>query len=421
MYKPSINDSLPMTQRLTTPSILIPTALLFALLPYLFAGAMGTAAEGTTGLGAFHSAAESVYCEKGFTVVAGVFLVEVVLAVGLWAATRRGAWLTMAAGVLLAALPYLFAWQTTTSACTRGQAFFWESILIDVMILAILAVSYNLMFGFSGIVSFGHAAFFGTGAYTAGLLAAKTDMPWWAAILLTLAIGVVIALIKGGVGLRIKGLYFALFTLAFAEIIFLLAGNRLLVDITGAEDGITFPVPDMLNATTNRLFFYYVTFIIFVLAYLFVQRLIHSPPGKVLTALRDNEARAQTLGYNTFQFKLLAIVVAGLLATGAGILRGIALKGASPNVLGLDFTMTPLLMTIIGGQGTFAGPVVGAFLLRLLEQVLRDTVIHIGSWEINIGERWSLILGAFFIAVVLLFPQGIVGTRFRRKPKQNDP
>src|SRR5690606_27161715 len=104
---------------------------------------------------------------------------------------------------------------------------------------------------------------------------------------------------------------------------------RLLSRITGAEDGVTFPVPDMLNATTNRLFFYYVTFAIFVIAYLFVQRLMHSPTGKVLTAMRDNEARAQTLGYNTFQFKLLAIVVAGFIATGAGILRGIALKGAS--------------------------------------------------------------------------------------------
>ncbi len=401
-----------MPRSILTPIIL----LLMLLLPYLVAGATGIPEAGLTGFAAFHSAAESVYCADGWTMVTGILLVEVVLVTVGWLIWRKTVPLAAVALLAMVAIPFVIGWQTDSSACTRGRAFFWESIFIEVYILAILAVSYNLLFGFSGIVSFGHAAFFGTGAYLVGILMEHQGMPWWAAVIVTLTVGVLIALIKGGVGLRIKGLYFALFTLAFAEIIFLLAGNRLLVEITGAEDGFTFDVPDFLNLTTNRLFFYYMTPALLVFAYLLVQRIMQSPTGKVLTALRDNEQRAETLGYNTFQFKIFALVVAGLLATGAGILRGIALKGASPNVLGLDFTMTPLLMTIIGGQGTMAGPVVGAFLLRLLEQLLRDTVIDIGGTEINIGERWSLILGLFFIVVVMIFPQGIVGA-FRRRRK----
>lgn len=234
--------------------------------------------------------------------------------------------------------------------------------------------------------------------------------PWWAAVLASLALSILIALIKGFVGLRIKGLYFALFTLAFAQVFFILAGNRLLAPLTGAEDGFTFEVPEFLNLTRNRLFFYYLTLTLLVAAFLIVRRLMESPTGRVLLAVRDNESRAQMLGYNTFYFKLIAIVVAGLLANGAGILRGLALKGASPEVLGLDYTMTPLIMTLVGGQATFIGPVLGAFGLHLLEDTLRDTVIKVAGLEINIGERWALILGLIFILIVIVFPYGIVGT-----------
>jgi branched-chain amino acid transport system permease protein len=259
-------------------------------------------------------------------------------------------------------------------------------------------------------VSFGHAAFFGLGAYGVGLLMERAHWPWWLAIGGALLVGMVVALVKGVVGLRIRGLYFALFTLAFAQVFFLLAGNRLLAGVTGAEDGFTFSVPDFLNITTNRLFFYLLALGLMVLAYWLVRRLMHSPTGRVLSALRDNEARAQMLGYNTFYFKLIAIVLAGLMATGAGVLRGLALKGASPDTLSLDYTMTPLLMTIIGGAGTFQGPVVGAFVLFLTERALRDTVVSLGGVEVNIGERWALILGVLFVLSVIIFPHGIVGT-----------
>lgn len=402
--------------------------LLFVLVPYLFAVITGTAEEGLTGLAGMHSAAESVYCADGRTPVTliltaglGLMLLAVVVAAAvgkripavLSEALQNNGWHVLAF-MLLIAIPFFIAWQTESSVCERGRAFFWQSIFIDIFILSILALSYNLMFGFAGVVSFGHAAFFGMGAYTVGLLMLHLEWVWWAAVLAAFLLGVVIALIKGFVGLRIKGLYFALFTLAFAEVFFILAGNRILVNLTGAEDGFTFDVPDFLNVTQNRLFFYYLALMAMVAAFLLIRRLMNSPTGRVLHALRENEERAQMLGYNTFYFKLIAIIVAGVLATGAGVLRGIALKGASPNVLGLDFTITPLLMVIVGGLGTYAGPAVGAFSLHLLEQFLRDTIVTVGETEINIGERWALILGVVFILIVMVFPQGIVGTWYNK-------
>ncbi|RMF39440.1 MAG: branched-chain amino acid ABC transporter permease [Anaerolineae bacterium] len=238
--------------------------------------------------------------------------------------------------------------------------------------------------------------------------------PPLAALLVTLLGSALLGALVSVIALRIRGLYFSIFTLAFAELFYILAQNRILVDITGAEDGFTFAVPDWLNAVKHRLLFYYLGLGLLVLAFWFVRRLVNSPTGRVMAAVRENEARAVMLGYNTFVFKTLSIVSAGVLATLAGVLRALLNKGASPNVLGINFTMDPLLMTLIGGTGTFSGPVVGAFLLRLTEQLLRDTVIQVGAWQVNIGERWALILGGLFILSVIAFPQGIVGTLKRR-------
>jgi len=400
--------------------IIIPVVLaLFILIPYGFAAAAGTAKEGLTGLAALHSAAESVYCAKGLTPVGiivmietGLLFIAVLLASRLdaiGAALRENGWYLLAV-MALVALPFIIGWRTESSVCVRGKAFFWEAIFVDVFTVAILAISYNLMFGFAGVVSFGHAAFFGTGAYGVGLLMHHLGWPWWLGIMATLFAGALIALVKGVVGLRIRGLYFALFTLAFAQVFYLLAGNRLMANITGAEDGFTFDVPDWLNITKNRLFLYYLALLALVLAFWLVRRLMGSPTGRVLSALRDNEARAQMLGYNTFYFKLIAIVLAGVMATGAGVMRGLALKGASPEVLSLTYTFDPLLMTLVGGQATFAGPIVGAFGLHLVEDFVRDAAVTVGGVQINIGERWALILGVIFIVIVLAFPYGIVGT-----------
>ncbi len=404
----------------------------FVLIPYAVALATGQPDANLSGLARLHSAAESVYCAEGLTPVSILLMAEcgllLLALIGAQAAgprlgqvgalLRQDGWLVLTVLLLIAA-PFVIGWRTESSVCERGKAFFWESVFIDAFILAILAISYNLMFGFTGVVSFGHAAYFGTGAYAVGMLMRHLGWPWWQAILATLLIGVGIALVKGFVGVRIKGLYFAMFTLAFAQVFYLLSGNRLMVNLTGAEDGFTFDVPDWLNTAQNRIFFYYMALLILVLSYWLVRRLMNSPTGRVIAALRDNEDRAQMLGYNTFSFKLIAIVVAGVMATGAGVLRGISAKGASPNLLSVAFTIDPLLMTIIGGAGTYLGPALGAFGLHFVEHLLRDTVVTVGALHINIGNSWALILGVLFIVTVLVFPQGIVGTalagRFNRR------
>lgn len=397
---------------------------LFALLPYGVSFALGEADPELAGWGAVQSRAASVFCEPGQNPAGLTMAVALGVLIVAWLAAQAWGdrWLTVLGAtlkqegfyivvlVLAMSIPFFLAWGTDSSACKRGEAFFWQTIFIDVYILSILAVSYNLLFGFTGIVSFGHSAFFGMGAYMVGVFVNTFEWHWALAIVGALIVGLLIAVVKGVVGLRIKGLYFALFTLAFSEVFFLMAGNRLLTEITGAEDGFTFAVPEFLNITTNRLFFYYMTLVLFVASFLLVRLLMNSPTGQVLRGLRDNEERAQMLGYNTFRFKLLSILISGFLATGAGVLRGIEIKGASPAVLSTTYTFDPLLATIIGGTATFTGPVLGTVGLHLLEEFLRNQVLTFGEITINIGERWALILGVIFIIIVLAFPQGVVGT-----------
>lgn len=395
---------------------------LFILLPIALAAIIGEAPVEAQGLASITGAVNDVFCRSGFSIVIIVFLIEFFLlaATIVYSRSRQSNpwWLDQInrQGVLYLALmvlvvtPFLIAWGTESSACSRGKSFFWQSVFVEVFILATLAQSYNLMFGFTGVVSFGHAAFFGVGAYGVGLFILHLQWPLGIAIIATLLISVLMGLFVSVIGIRIRGLYFAIFTLAFAEIFYILSQNRIMTDITGAEDGFTFAVPDWINATQHRLTFYYLALGFLILTYWFIRRLVNSPTGRVMSGLRDNEERAIMLGYNTFWYKTLSIVLAGVMASGAGILRALLNKGASPNVLGVSFTMDPLLMTLIGGSGTFNGPAIGAFLLRLTEQLLRDATLTIGTLEINIGERWALILGGVFILSVMVFPSGIVGT-----------
>ncbi len=414
-----------MTRTKTSPNnnlLLAGIFALFILIPIIFAAATGQPEAGLSGFQSMKSAVSDVFCVKGYSPVIPIFFTELVLVTAglmmigarkskpeaLNALVKDGRLLLVL--MLLVIVPFLIAWQTESSVCLRGKSFFWQSIFIEVFILAALAMSYNLMFGFTGVISFGHAAFFGIGAYGVGLLMHHLEWPLGISILATLLVSVVMGLFVSVIGIRIRGLYFAIFTLAFAEIFFILSQNRIMTDITGAEDGFTFSVPDWINATQNRLTFYYLALFYLLFAYWLIRRLVNSPTGRVMGGLRDNEDRALMLGYNTFWFKTLSIVIASMLASGSGILRALLNKGASPNVLGINFTMDPLLMTLIGGAGTYNGPVIGAFALRLTEQLLRDAILTLGPVEINIGERWALILGGLFILSVMVFPAGIVGT-----------
>jgi branched-chain amino acid transport system permease protein len=217
----------------------------------------------------------------------------------------------------------------------------------------------------------------------------------------------VVGLLMGLVSLRLKGIYFAIFTLALAEVGAVYVARW---PLTNAEDG--FPlsqVPDILNANRNRLVFYYFGLAITVFTFMFIRRLMNSPTGAVLLAIRENEDRAQAIGYNTLTFKLMSITVASMMAAGAGMLQVLLNKKVGPEIMGVGYTIDPLIMTIIGGVGTFSGPVVGAAGLHLSDRILRREFIVAGT-TLNVGEYWSLILGITFIVVVLIFPQGVVGS-----------
>ncbi|MCU0515193.1 MAG: branched-chain amino acid ABC transporter permease [Anaerolineae bacterium] len=338
----------------------------------------------------------------------------------------RGAWLR-ARGLQLALLLFLLAFPFVVAALTesspygvprgdrmimRGESVRWQSVLIEVYILGILAMSYNLLFGFTGIISFGHALFFGTAGYILGLALEYTDLSTELALLAGVVLALVfcgtLGLVIGMVTLRLKGVYFAIFTLAVAEMFFIFLGRW---QLTRAEDGFAIgELPVWLDPSQSRLNFYYLALLLFVLTYLFIQRLVNSPTGAVFKAIRENEDRARMLGYDTLRYKLFAIVLACMLAGVAGLMQVLLNKKVGPELLSVSYTVDPLLMTIIGGIGTLTGPVIGSTGLHLLDIFLRDSSLTVGGTTIEIASIWGLLLGGIFILAVIVFPAGVVGT-----------
>ncbi len=283
-----------------------------------------------------------------------------------------------------------------------GYAKFWQGMLIQMFILGIFAMSYDLLLGFTGILSFGHAMFFGTGGYAIAILIDKNfDWPFGWALLAVIGIAMLQSLIFGMLSLRVKGVYLAMVTLAFAEMFFILAEAGDFRQYTGADDGLHgFPVPAALSATDYRTRFYVLALIFFFAVYLTARRLVNSPTGRVMVAARDNEQRALMIGYNTVWFKLIAFVTAGVFAALAGALSALYNVSVTPAILGSAKTIDALAMTIIGGVGTLVGPVIGAAIVQLL-----------GYWlERWFGSSWTLIYGIIFMLIVVFLPYGIVGT-----------
>ncbi len=335
--------------------------------------------------------------------------------------TLRENWLLLLILIGLLLLPYLIGWATDSSPfgvargdrmIMRGESVRWHAVLIELFVLAILAMSYNLLFGFTGVISFGHALFFGLGGYIMGLALEYTGLETGIGLLGGLVAGVlicgVLGLLMGLVSLRLRGVYFAIFTLAVAEIFFIYFGR---LSLTRAEDGFSITnLPQWIDPAQSRINYYFLTLLLVVGCFLLIRRLMHSPTGAVFKAVRENEDRAQAIGYNTLNFKLLSIILAAMMAAVAGMLHILLNKKVGPEILGVTYTVDPLLMTIIGGIGTFTGPVIGATGLHLLETVLREATLEIAGITIRIADVWGLLLGAIFIAVVIIFPQGIVGT-----------
>jgi branched-chain amino acid transport system permease protein len=268
------------------------------------------------------------------------------------------------------------------------------------MCFALFACAFNLLIGFVGLLSFGHAMFFGGAAYAAG----HAMKVWGFTPELGLAAGVVVAAIlgfvAGSIAIRRQGIYFAMITMALAQMVYFFA---LQAPFTGGEDGLQGIPRGMLFGVIpleNDLVLYYVVLGIVVAAWLLIARIVYSPFGQILRAIRENESRAISLGYDTDRVKLVAFVLSAALAGLAGSLKALVLGFATLSDVYWATSGSVILMSLIGGIGTLAGPVVGAFIITGLENILADRV---GSWV-------TVILGVIFVASVLLFRQGLVGT-----------
>ncbi|MCB0035639.1 MAG: branched-chain amino acid ABC transporter permease [Anaerolineales bacterium] len=282
-----------------------------------------------------------------------------------------------------------------------GNAKFMQGLMIEVFVLAIYALSYDLVLGITGLLSFGHAMFFAVGAYLTGI-AFKT-MGWGigTTLLALVVAGVVQALLFGIVLPRVKGITFALVTLGLASVFHIVVQSTELADYTGADVGLQgVIVPELLNTSDERFRLYMIALFATFFIYLVYRRFVSSPTGRVCVAIRENEDRALMLGYNTFYFKLVALTLSSITAAFAGFLHTVHQPIVSPNVAGLGYTVAALLIILMGGVGTLSGAVLGAAVFRLLE-------FFLDRW---FGEAASFLLGAVYIALVMFLPYGIVGT-----------
>lgn len=283
-----------------------------------------------------------------------------------------------------------------------GYAKFWQGMIIQMLILGIFAMSYDLLLGYTGVLSFGHAMFFGTGAYVMGILLSRNfGWSFGPALVMVLVVAIIQSLIFGMLSLRVKGVYLAMVTLAFAEMFFILSEAGDFRQYTGADDGLHgFPIPLYLNPTLFRTRFYFLTLLFFVAVFIAARRLVNSPTGKVMIAIRENENRATMIGYTTFWYKLVSFTAAGVFAALAGSLSAVYHVSVTPTLLSTGRTIDALAMTIIGGVGTLVGPILGAGIIHLL-----------GYWlERWFGGNWTLIYGIIFMLIVIFLPYGIIGT-----------
>jgi len=288
-------------------------------------------------------------------------------------------------------------------------------LFTQVFIFAILAMSYDLLLGFTGIVSFGHAMFFGIGAYTVGIVMKQFEptVPYFLlAVAITFVITAILSYVVGLLTLRLKSHFYAMLTLAFASLFLVLAEKWR--TLTHGNDGFTFRTPEIFR---DRLDFYLICLVSMIVVFLLLTRFTNSPAGKVLQAIRENEQRTESLGYSVLQYKIIASVISGVLAGFAGILYSISLRFVNTSVFTMDITLDALLMTIIGGVGTLVGAIIGAGLIEFAHHWLTELAkVH---W---IFERWLIFFGIIYILAVMFFPRGIVGTlqmmKFKSKKKK---
>ena len=289
-------------------------------------------------------------------------------------------------------------------------------VAAKVCVFVLLVASYDLLLGYTGIVSFAHTMFFGIGGYGAAIALSRLEVAWTsialgaaAAVLVSLVLSFLIGLFS----LRVKAIFFAMITLAVASFFLILASQ--LSEITGGEDGITFKVPELLR---SRVGAYYLVFGAALALFLALLRIVNSPFGRVLQAIRENEFRAEALGYRIVVYRTLANCLGAAAATLAGVLYALWLRYTGPNTT-LDFAIMIdiLLMVVIGGMGTMYGAVIGATIFVVAQNYLQDAMKAISNAAKGLPvlpdlfhpDRWLLWLGVLFVLSIYFFPAGIVG------------
>ena len=320
----------------------------------------------------------------------------------------------------LALLPFIFP---STKAL---------NVAAKVLVFIVLVASYDLLLGYTGIVSFAHTMFFGIGAYGIAIASSRMGAGWpalatgWAA---GLALSLLLSLVIGLFSLRVKAIFFAMITLAVASAFLTLASQ--LSDFTGGEDGLNFKLPAALQASTEyleepllgvtidgRLLSYYLLFFAVLGLVLLLLRIVNSPFGRVLQAIRENEFRAEAIGYRTVVYRTLSNVLAALFASSAGALLAIWLRYAGPDTaMSFEIMLDILLIVVIGGMGTIYGAVLGSLVFVLAQNYLQD-LLRLGEGALQgvpvlsqlvSPDRWLLWLGILFVLAVYHFPSGIVG------------
>ena len=290
------------------------------------------------------------------------------------------------------------AFVVMVAALIVAPFFTYPLFLMQAMCFALFACAFNLLIGYVGLLSFGHALYFGWASYLSAYSAKAWGFTPELAILTGTATAALCGLVAGSLAIRRQGIYFAMITLALAQMMYFFA---LQAKFTGGEDGIQAVPRGLLFGVIdlhNEMAMYIVVLVIFLAGFLFIYRIIHSPFGEVLKAIRENEARAISLGYKTDRYKLVAFVLSATLAGAAGATKAIVLQLASLTDVNWPMSGEVVLMTLVGGLGTMFGPVIGSFVILVMQYKLAA----VGEWVL-------VIQGVIFVACVLLFRRGIIG------------
>jgi branched-chain amino acid transport system permease protein len=283
----------------------------------------------------------------------------------------------------------------------------FTALAVNILIYGLYALGFNLVFGYLGLLSFGHAALFGTGAYLCGIAIVHFAWPWYAAIAVGVLGGLLMALLIGVLAIRTRGIYFAMVTMALSQCVYYLFYQA--VDWTGGENGLrginvrTIDLFGLRLDFINPLTRYYIIAAFVIAAFFVLSRILASPFGAVIEAVRENEMRARASGYDVTLTRLLTFVLSGGFCGLAGALQALHLSIVPIEIMHYETSGLVVMIALLGGMGTFFGPMIGAAVFLVLENLVSLWTVH-----------WQLIVGAIFVICVLFFPAGIWGTLIAR-------